>query len=54
MKSEIQSIIENCPWYRIYDIIEYFYVNLLANKVEFEKDINDYFVEKGINSQDLF
>lgn len=48
MKSEIQSIIENCPWYRVYDIIEYFYVNLLANKAEFEKDINDYFVEKGI------
>ena len=22
MKSEIQSIIENCPWYRIYDIID--------------------------------
>lgn len=48
MKSEVQSIIESCPWYRIYDIIEYFYANLLANKVEFEKDINAYFVEKGI------
>lgn len=48
MKSEIQSIIENCPWYRIYDIIEYFYQKLLANKSEFERDINDYFVEKGI------
>ena len=48
MKSEIQSIIDYCPWYRVYDIIEYFYEKLLANKQEFEKDINDYFVEKGI------
>lgn len=48
MKSEIQSIIENCPWYRVYDIIEYFYMNLFLNKAEFEKDINDYFIEKGI------
>lgn len=47
MKSEIQSIIENCPWYRIYDIIEYFYMNLSLNKDRFEKNINDYFVEKG-------
>lgn len=47
MKSEIQSIIENCPWFRIYDIIEYFYMNLSLNKDRFEKDINDYFVEKG-------
>ena len=48
MKREIQSIIENCPWYRVYDIIEYFYANLSLNKAEFEKDINNYFVEKGI------
>lgn len=48
MKNEIQSILENCPWYRIYDIIEYFYENLLGYKTEFEKDINDYFTEKGI------
>ena len=25
MKSEVQSILENSPWYRIYDIIESFY-----------------------------
>lgn len=47
MKNEIQSIIETCPWYRVYDIIEYFYMNLSLNKDRFEKDINDYFVEKG-------
>lgn len=48
MKNEIQTIIENCPWYRIYDIIEYFYTNLRVNKAEYAKDINDYFIEKGI------
>lgn len=48
MKSEIQSIIENCSWYRVYDMIEYFYSNIFPNKAEFEKDINNYFVEKGI------
>ena len=48
MKNEIQTIIENCPWYRIYDIIEYFYTNLRVNKAEYAKDINDYLIEKGI------
>lgn len=47
MKNEIQSIIENCPWYRVYDIIECFCMNLSLNREGFEKDINDYFVEKG-------
>lgn len=48
MENEIFIIIENCPWYRIYDIIEYFYRNLQDNKAEFAKNINDYFIEKGI------
>lgn len=49
MKQEITSILETCPWYRIYDIIEYFDKRLTANnKILFEKDINDYFIEKGI------
>lgn len=48
MKSEIQSVLESCPWNRIYDIIEYFYEKLQGNKVDFEKAVNEYFVEKGI------
>lgn len=48
MKAEIQSIIQDCPWYRIYDVIEYFYAKLLVNKDDFEKEINEYFIEKGI------
>ena len=47
MKNEVQSILENCPWNRIYDIIEYFYANI-QNRSGFEKDINEYFIEKGI------
>lgn len=48
MKSEIQSVLENCAWNRIYDLIEYFYEKLQINKVGFEKDVNEYFIEKGI------
>lgn len=48
MKEEIKSIIDKCPWNRVYDIIEYFYVNLSSNKTHFENDINEYFIEKGI------
>lgn len=48
MKNEVQTIFENCPWNRIYDIIEYFYEKLQCKRDEFEKEINEYFVEKGI------
>lgn len=44
MKSEVQSI---CPWYRIYDIIDFFYQQI-NDKIGFEKEVNEYFVEKGI------
>ena len=49
MRQEILKILENCPWNRIYDLIEYFDSKLTsANKIKFEKEINEYFVEKGI------
>lgn len=47
MKSEIQSLLLNCPWYKIYDIIEYFYEQT-NYKEDFEKSINEYFIDKGI------
>lgn len=47
MKSEVQSILENWPWYRIYDIIESFFQQI-NDKIGFEKEVNEYFVEKGI------
>lgn len=46
-KSEVQSILDNCPWYRIYDIIESFYLQI-NDKIGFEREVNEYFVEKGI------
>ena len=49
MKSEIQGIIDRCFWSRVYDIIEQFYSKLsMPQKRNFEKDINEYFIEKGI------
>ena len=50
MKDEIVGILENCPWYNIYDIIELVYANIShsAQKDDFEKDVNDYFLQKGI------
>ncbi|MQN11253.1 hypothetical protein F7D95_00100 [Prevotella copri] len=47
MKSEVQSILDNCPWYRIYDIIESFYLQI-NDKIGFAREVNEYFVEKGI------
>ena len=49
MKSEIQEIIDNCLWNRVYDIIEAFYFKLsVPQQRDFEKNINEYFIEKGI------
>jgi hypothetical protein len=49
MKEEIQSILNDCHWNLIYDIIENFYSNLPTDKNKlFEKDINAYFINKGI------
>ena len=50
MKDEIVGILENCPWYNIYDIIELVYAHISnsAQKDDFEKDVNDYFLQKGI------
>lgn len=49
MNNEIQSVVLNCSWHRIYDIIELFY-NRIENsqRAQFEQEINDYFIEKGI------
>lgn len=49
MKSEISEIINDCQWYRIYDIIEAFYAQLsISHKSDFEQTVNDYFYDKGI------
>lgn len=49
MKQEIETLLEECPWYYIYDIIEYFDQKLSWNeRTAFEEEMNEYFVEKGI------
>ena len=49
MRSEIQVVVENCHWSRVYDIIELFYQKLDSIcQNSFSQEINDYFTEKGI------
>lgn len=49
MKNEIQEMIENCSWNEVYDITEAFHCKLsVPQKRDFEKNINEYFAEKGI------
>ena len=49
MDSEIQVHLDNCKWFRIYDIIESFYKELDSIKqTSFENKINEFFYEKGI------
>lgn len=50
MRSEIESIIERCDWYRVYEIIEVAYEKIVQEeyKEEFQNNINEFFVENGI------
>lgn len=46
---EVNQLVEDCEWYRVYDIIEALYEAIDHNKkAEFEEELNDYFSEKGI------
>ncbi|MBQ6729368.1 MAG: hypothetical protein IJQ83_04470 [Bacteroidales bacterium] len=50
MKSEIESIIERCDWFRVYEIIEVAYEEIVKEEYreEFENNINEFFIEYGI------
>jgi len=49
MDSEIQVHLDNCKWFRIYDVIENFYKEIDSIKqISFENKINEFFYEKGI------
>lgn len=50
MKSEIESIIERCDWFRVYEIIEVAYEEIVKEEFreEFENNINEFFIEYGI------
>jgi AbiJ N-terminal domain 4 len=49
---EIHRLIDDCEWYRVYDVIESIAVhmrqNFPYNPEKFESELNDYFVENGI------
>ena len=49
MESEVQSHLEWCKWYRVYDVIETLYKEMnISVRDSFENKINDFFYEKGI------
>lgn len=53
---EIRELIDECEWYRVYDILEAIYDHMKEHCLsydyeKFEKEINEYFVEAGIGWQ---
>lgn len=45
---EIRDLIANCEWYKVYDVIEALYHKFTSVQVEFNAEINDFFLERGI------
>jgi hypothetical protein len=54
---EVRCLIRNCKWHKVYDIIERLYSYLIKNSYgresgtnasDFQKEINEYFLENGI------
>lgn len=53
---EIHQLIDDCEWYKVYDIAERIYSSMqqspyLYNPDKFEKELNNYFAENGIGWQ---
>ena len=49
---EIKDLINNCSWFKVYDMIEVLYQRIdKKHKQEFEEEINDYFTVNGIGWQ---
>jgi hypothetical protein len=44
---EVRQLVDNCEWYKVYDIIEAVY-SKLDKRDAFSTEINDYFKENGI------
>ncbi len=51
IESEIRKLIEECEWYRVYDIAERVYTHAHHRAQEFEDLLNKYFREHGIGWQ---
>lgn len=50
VRNEVQELVENCDWYKVYDIIEAL-ANGVHMKQEFVNEVNDYFKAEGIGWQ---
>lgn len=50
MKSEIQDLIAQCDWYRVYELIETAYERIIPveSRQEYEDIINEFFMANGI------
>src|SRR5258706_14861451 len=52
---EVRGHIDNCPWFRIYDIIEKLHLRIQQRDpqkaAEFEQKLNSFFSEEGIGWQ---
>lgn len=52
--NEVQELVYNCEWFRVYDIVEAIYQHLAEYDLaadRFEEAINDYFHEDGVGWQ---
>lgn len=45
---EIRELISNCDWWEVYDIIEALSRKFQSQQTDFDSEINDFFLEKGI------
>lgn len=52
---ENRNLIDNCAWYKVYDVVEALYEKMEENDSydpeKFENEINEYFIESGIGWQ---
>jgi hypothetical protein len=49
--NEVQDLVGNCPWHKVYDVAEEFYQRLdrdAEKRCEFEDRLNEFFIENGI------
>jgi len=50
IEQEVKYLIEECEWFKVYDIIEgfYSYIEQERTKLDFQQEINEYFLQNGI------
>ena len=55
IENEVNELISECPWFRVYDIAEVVHADLMLSAPEqaesFEMQLNDVFFEKGVGWQ---